>query len=247
VAAKNWRLVAPDATPNHFETPNVLVYGAVDGEVLERVGRVADEQVTKLRKFFKSDAERPFVRGRMTLYVFDKRYDYGEVGAMLERREIPATWRGHWYYSPADVYGCLLLGTEKQVPPGLVAQVLAGGYVASRGKPPHWFAEGVARAIAARTEPKDPRVKLWDDQALRLVATTNPPDAFLSGKLPPEDADVLSYAFAKSLMNPPARFTGLLAALEAGAGFEKAFEKAYGATPAQMATQWAQRPPKRGR
>ena len=61
-------------------------------------------------------ADRSLVKGRLTLYVFDKRYDYGEVGTMLERREIPASWRGHWRYTGVDAYGCVLLTGTKRPP-----------------------------------------------------------------------------------------------------------------------------------
>lgn len=246
LAAKNWKLILPDATPAREETANFLLYGSVRPELLAEVARVAEEQAVKLRKLFKTPADKPLVHGRLTLYVFDKRYDYGEVGTMLERRELPSTWRGHWHFTPADAYGCLLLVGNK-VPPGLVAQQLAGAYLASRGKSPRWFAEGAARAVAARTEPKDPRVKLWDDQIARILAASPQPEAFLSGGIGPEDADILSYSFVKYLMLQSARFTALLTALDAGTDFDAAFAKAYGASPAELVLPWAERAPKRGR
>jgi mono/diheme cytochrome c family protein len=246
LADKNWKLILPDAKPVHEETSNFLLYGSVRPELLAEVARVAEEQTLKLRKLFKTSADKPFIHGRLTLYVFDKRYDYGEVGAMLERRELPSTWRGHWHFTPVDAYGCLLLVGDK-APPGLVAQQLAGSYLASRGKSPRWFAEGAARAVAARVEPKDPRVKLWDDQVARILAASPKPEAFLSGGISPEDADILSYSFVKYLMLQAARFSALVAALDAGTTFDAAFAKAYGASPEEIVPQWAERAPKRGR
>jgi len=246
LAEKNWRLVSPDSKPRQEETDDFLVYGAVSPEVLAGVARVADEQASRLRKFFKTPSDARFIHGRMTLFVFDKRYDYGEVGAMLERREIPATWRGHWTFTPANAYGCLLIAGDK-VSPGLVAQQLAATYVASRGNSPRWFAEGVGRAIAARVEPKDSRIKLWDDQVSRIVAASPKPEAFLTGGLAPEDADILSYAFVRHLMQQTSRFAALMAALDAGTSFNAAFAKAYGASPEALAGPWSQRPLKRGR
>ncbi len=212
LSAKTWRLILPDVEANREESENVLVVGGVGKEVLAEVALTADEQVAKLRKLFKVPDNEPLIRGRLTLYVFDKRYDYGEVGTMLEHRELPLTWHGHWAYSPLEPYGCILLSDRGKAPPGLVAQQIAGVYVASLGNVPRWFSEGSARAIAARIDPKDPRVQQWDDRVAEVLATTDKPEGFLTEKLPPEDGDVLSYSFvSKLLMSPTTRYVALIA------------------------------------
>jgi mono/diheme cytochrome c family protein len=246
LAAKNWRLILPDAITNHEETANVLIYSTVGSEVLADVAHVADEQVAKLRKLFKVPDDQPFIKGRLTLFVFDKRYDYGEVGTMLEHREIPSVWRGHWRYTIVDAYGCLLLSDDR-VSPGLVAQQIAGTYVASLGKIPHWFSEGTARAVAARFEPKDPRVKLWDDQVARIAYAQAKPDTFLTGDLAPEESDILGYSYVKFLMTSAPRYAALILALQQGTAFEGAFAKSFGASPSQATAPWASRIANRGR
>ena len=246
LAAKNWRLILPDVPPNQESTSNVLLVGSVSPEVLADVGRLADEQATRLRKAFKLAADEPLVKGRLTLYVFDKRYDYGEVGTMLESREIPSAWRGHWRFTGADAYGCVLLSGER-AQSGVVAQVMAGAYVASLGKIPRWFADGSGRALAARLDAKDARVKLWDDQVPRILGSTEKPEGFLTASLPAEDNDILSYSYAKYLMSASARYSALIAALQQGAAFEQAFTKNFGATPSQVVAQWLPKAGKRGR
>ncbi len=245
LAERNWRLILPDSPPEHVETAQVLVYGSVGRELLESVARVADEQVAAMARLLKLPAE-PLVKGRVTLYVFDKRYDYGEVGTMLERRVIPAAWRGHWRYTGVDAYGCLLLDSD-DVPPGLVAQQIAGAYVASLGKVPHWFSEGTARALAATLDPRDGRVKAWDAATAKLLQTVDKPDAFLAGQLPPEEGDVLSYGFARHLMASADRFGGILQSLAQGTSFDAAFEANYRAMPASVAADWIKRANRRGR
>lgn len=244
LAAKNWRLILPDAKTSREETASVLLYTNVSPEVLSDVAHVADEQVAKLRKFFKVPADEPFIKGRLTLFVFDKRDDYGEVGTMLEHREIPSAWRGHWRYTIVDAYGCVLLDGD-HVSPGLVAQQIAGAYVANLGKIPRWFSEGTARAVAAKVEPKDPRVKLWDDQVGRIAYTQEKPDAFLTGDLAPEDCDILSYSYVKFLMTSAPRYSALIAALQQGTAFEAAFAKSFGASPGEATSAWASRVAKR--
>ena len=240
LAEKNWRLISPDAESQREETTGVLVYGNVAAELLAEVARTADEQMARLAKLFEHPPAEPLIKGRITLYVFDKRYDYGEVGIMLERREIPIAWRGHWRYTVIDAYGCILLD-GREVPPGRVAQQIAGAYIAGLGDAPRWFAEGSARAIAARVDPRNDQVRSWDDEARRVVESAATPEAFLSGELAPEDTDVLSYSFVDYLMSNTKRYTGLVAAVREGTPFDEAFESAYRATPAEVAATWKTR------
>ncbi len=244
-AAKTWRLILPDAVAHQAETPNVLVVGSANEARLAEIGKSADEQVQRIRRLFKLPPDEPLVKGRITLFVFEKRYDYAEVGTMLERREIPAAWRGHWMFNGADAYACLLLTSDGSAGPGLIAQQLAGVYVASLGKIPRWFTEGTARAVAAKLEPKDPRVKLWDDQVPQILATSEQPANFLQGTLAPEPNDILSYSFVKFLMGAGNRFAPLLAALQRGAPFEAEFAKTFNAAPEDLIPTWIGRVSKR--
>lgn len=240
LAAKNWQLVLPDTKAVVIDSPQVLVYGSVDRQQLEHVARVADEQAAAIAKLFKLSPSGPLVKGRITLYVFDKRFDYAELGTMLERRELPADWRGHWRYTGVDAYSCLLL-TSDELPKGLVAQQIAGAYVASLGKVPRWFSEGTARAVAARLDPRDQRVKQWDAAVTRLLQSLEMPEAFLEGKLAPEEADALSYGFVKQLMASASRFNRLLQSLTAGQAFDAAFGEAMKASPSELAGEWVRR------
>jgi hypothetical protein len=246
LALKNWKLMLPDSPPRQEESENVLVLGHVAPEILADVARTADEQVARMRKTLKLTTTGPLIKGRLTLFVFDKRYDYAEAGTMLESRDIPPTSRGHWRFTGVDAYGCALLSNER-VPPALMAQIVGGAFVASLGKIPHWFAEGSGRALAARSDAKDPRVKLWDDQLPRILATSPKPDSFLTGKLSPEEADIVSYGFVKSLMSGSSHYVSLIAALEQGAEFDTAFAKNFGGAPASIATAWVAKAMKRGR
>ncbi len=217
------------------------MYGTVARVVLAEVAKVADEQTARLAKLFKTPKGQPFVKGGVTLYVFDKRYDYGEIGTMLEKRQIPEEWRGHWQYNGVDAYGCVLLEGD-QVPASLVAQQLAGAYVASLGKVPRWFAEGSGtRGGSHDRSARYARVKRWDDQVGEILKSTDKPAAFLTGELSPESSDVLSYSFVKYLLAQSSRYTQLLAALRSGTDFDKAFVEAYRDSPAALAPTWANR------
>jgi len=251
LAAKNWRLTLPDAPAEKgaLETKNFVLYGNVGEEALTNVSHIAEDQAAKLLKQFKASADEPFVKGRLTIYVFRKRYDYGEIGTMVEKRDIPTNWRGHWRFAPPDAYACVLQpGHGEYLLPALVTQQIAGAYLASQGHLPRWFVEGSARALAARLEPKDPQVKRWDDQVPAALAQCKKADDFVTGALPQEESDALGYGFVKFLIKKPGPYQAMLASIRGGASFDQAFALHFHGTPSQLAAAWiASGPTKRGR
>jgi hypothetical protein len=248
LAAKTWGLMLPDSKPSQHETANFLVMGNVGESTLAEVGKSAEASLPKLAKLLSLPAWEPLVKGRMTLFVFDKRYDYAEIGTMVEKREIPQDWRGHWRFTIVDAYGCIVPPPDKQygLAP-LVAQQVAGVYVASLGKVPRWFAEGSARTMASRIDPKDPRVRRWDDEVGGALSRCEKPDSFITGGMLPEDADILSYSFVKFLATSGTRYQALLKSLREGAPFEPTFARVFGGSPNQVTAAWAGRAAKRGR
>jgi hypothetical protein len=67
-------------------------------------------------------------------------------------------------------------------------------------------------------------------------------DAFMTGNMPPEDADVAGYGFVKHLTRSSGRFQTLLEALRAGMSIDQALVKSHGAGPRQLAAAWSGRP-----
>ena len=240
----------PDMPTDRAETDHFLVYGSLGIKELEEVGRLAEEQLPKIEKTLKTPNLSPFIKGRMTIYAFQKHYDYGEIGTMLERREIPTESHGHWRYTIVDAYGCV-------VPPkhgeyslaALLCQEIAAVYVAGQGQGsvPKWFAEGSGRAIAARLYAKDPLIRQWDERIMPSLSESTKPDDFMKGILNPEDSAVLSYSFVKMLLTNTARYNSMLNAVRSGAPFGDAFAKAFGNSPDQVAMGWVSPSSKKGR
>lgn len=243
LAGENWRLGMPNSQPARFESTNFLVLGNVGEATLADIGARAEAMAPKVAAVFKAPADQPLIKGRMTLFVFGERYDYSEFGQMVERRQIPKEWRGHWLFNTVDSYGAL-------VPPRngeyslelLVAQQLAGAYAASLGKTPRWFAEGAARSAAARLDASDPRVVAWNEQVPAALAAMSSADDGVNGKLPPELNDIANYSYVNFLMNDGKRFSKLLDQLKQGVAFDKAFPDAFGGNPAQVAEAWIKKP-----
>lgn len=239
-AEQNWKLGMPGIDMQRAETVNFLLLGNVGENTLADFGQQAEALIPQISSLFKVPAGQPLVKGRVTLYFFRQRYDYAEFGKMVEKRAIPAEWRGHWNFTIVDAYGALIPPrTDEYSLQALLAQQIAGTYVASLGKAPHWFAEGSARVAASLVQADDPRVAGWDESLSAVLGSMNSPDDFLTGKLPPEAADVASYSFVKFLKSDGKRYDGLLQALRDGDDFTAAFPAIYGGSPAQLAQRWA--------
>jgi hypothetical protein len=236
---KNWHLVLPDSQDNHTESEHFLLYGNVNAEDLADVGRQAEALVPKLEKILKVPAGEPMIKGRMTIFAFEKHYDYGEIGKMLEHREIPAESRGHWHYDVVDAYAAIVPPKNSEYSlDALLAQQIASVYVASQGNVPHWFADGSGRAVAAKINAKDSRVRQWESRLTPALAEMAKPTDLLDGKLTPADSEAVSFGFARSLMSNAGRFNGLLSAVHGGMKFDDAFAKAYGGPPKQVIETW---------
>jgi mono/diheme cytochrome c family protein len=242
-SADYWKLGMPGVDRDTVETENFLLMGNIGEEKLGAMGELAEQVKSKLEPILRIPAGRPLIKGRMTLYFFPQRYDYSEFGKMVEKRALPQPWRGHWRYNVIDAYAAMIPSrTDAYSAEVLLAQQIAGAYVASlEGMPPRWFAEGVARAAAAKIGSDDSRVTEWDEQIADLAASQSKPDDFLTGKLPAEQADILSYSFAKFLMSDAGRFGKLLQSLQGGEDFDKAFAASYGGPPEQAAALWVRR------
>ena len=239
LAAKNWRLVLPDTAPDRVETEHFLLLGNVGSARLAQYGSAADALIPRISKLFKAASREPLLKGGMTLYCFKGSYDYGEFGRMVEKRDLPPHAHGHFRYTTVDAYGVLHVSpSQEDSLEALLAEQIAGIYIASRGESPAWFQQGVARATAARIAPQEAQVVDWNQRLADALPRLQSADDFLTGKATAEDAEVLAYSYAKFLMNDARRFQKLVTGLGAGEEFGQAFADSYGARPEQVAIAW---------
>jgi mono/diheme cytochrome c family protein len=249
LADDNWRLGMPGTPANKSESTNFLVLGNVGENTLADIAQRAEALAPKVAEIFKAPREQALVKGRVTLFVFGERYDYGEFGKMVEKRDLPAAWRGHYRFSITDAYGAVLSPkTNDYSLDALIAQQLGAVYVASLGRGvPHWFAEGCGRVVASRLAPaSDRRITQWDDELSGVGAALSAPDDFLNNKLQPEQADICSFSFTKFLM-ADRRFPNLLDGLRKGGEFKTTFSQTFGASPEELTKTWIRNPPRVGR
>jgi mono/diheme cytochrome c family protein len=241
LADSNWRLAMAGVQPGRIESTNFIVMGNVMENVLNDIAQQAEVKAPKVAAIFKAPPDQPLVKGRMTLFVLGERYDYGEFGKMLEKRDLPPTWRGHHRYTVVDAYAAIFPSRNNEFSnEALVTQQIGALYVASLGSGvPRWFSEGTGRVVASRLAPNDPRVRAWDDDLKRVLPTMTAADDFMTGKLPPEESDIASYSFVKFLMADARKHNLLIDGLRKGGDFSKVFLEVYGAGPAQAAQAWA--------
>jgi hypothetical protein len=241
-ARRIWHLAIPDEKPLEKETKNFLVMGNVGPEKLDEVATVAEKTAATIARIYRAPEDKPLVKGKITLFVCNQRFDYSEFGKMVEEREIPASGRGHFHYDMVNAYGAIVPPNETEYSlAALVGQQVGGIYMASLGRTPQWFGEGAGGVIGLQIDSKDPRLKSWLGAIPQVLSSGVKPDGFLARSLPEEENDVLAMGFVKALMGPSSKFNSLLTGLRQGTDFETAFHRAYNATPKQAADIWAAR------
>jgi hypothetical protein len=242
LADKNWRLASPDAAPAKQAAEQFILLGNLSPARMEEVADLAKQMEAKVAKTLQVPDGEPFLKGKLTVFAFKKHFDYTEFGTMVERRELPTGWHGHWRYNVVDCYGCVLVPNDEAGVALTLAEVFAGAYLENQGRMPRWFSEGAARVIAARAIAKDPLAKHWDEVVREAIAAGRGPDEFLNaGDLLSDEGAALSYGLMKSLLTRMPKFVAMLRELRGGAEFEPAFRKHFGDTPAALAAAWAQR------
>jgi len=243
LADANWRLAMADFAAERAETKDLYVIGNVGTNEITDISTTGQALVPRIAELFKAPADEPLVKGRMTLFVFARTYDYSEIGMMVEKREIPANSRGHFRYTVIDAYGAFPVPRADYGVEGVLAQQIGGCYVASlgQGTVPTWFAEGCGRVAASRLA-DDSRIRSWSDAIPQVVASMSKPDDFQTNSLDADSTGVAAYSFVSFLMKDASKFQKLMGELRAGKDFNQSFATAYGGSPAQAAAAWARKP-----
>lgn len=250
IAGENIKLVVPsDADVTEEITEHFLVVGDGAPDTIKLVADLAEQQMKAVKSVVSADAGQAFFKGRATIFVMSKRYDYSEFAKMVEGRGIPTGWSSHWKYDGIDGY-VSLVATDRDDEDAIEARLtspLVSLAVATRGGDvPRWLAEGTGKVIAKRhgnTEKsprgrtKKPAVNQELVEALRAMGSAK---QFLDGRLTPEHSDLIATDLMSAMLDRAQRkgFDGLLRNLSRGLPFEKAFIQSFEATPQQFVEAW---------
>lgn len=240
-ARKNWRLALPNQPATSQTTEHFLLVGNVPSSLLTQIGAAAEKQRSQIAKTIGQGGKEPLIKGRVTIFVPARRFEYSEFGTMVEGVDLPAAERSHYSYSIVDAYVCLTAPREvDEAVEAQLAEELAGVYLsaASAAQTPRWFTEGSARAIVARIHPRHDRVQAWNDALPTALARIKQPDDFMEGRLDNASEAALSYGFCQALLSNSAKYRMLLKSVGAGDSLAQAMQESYGAQPAQLAAAW---------
>jgi hypothetical protein len=236
-----WHLAIPDERASTATSKHFLAIGNLPESQMEKLLSEAERQAGEVQKLLGA-GDQPFNKARVTLYVFDHRIDYREFGTMVERRSLPDDLRGHAEYDIVHPYVAIVADDNSQEDMAcLLAEQLGTLCVADRsqGRLPDWFCEGAGKAIAARIHPRETMVKKWREELPAAVAAAKPPEAFMTGKLPPTTTSLLSFGFVDGLMQKQANFDRLVAAASTAGDFDAACEEVFKKSGKELAELWA--------
>jgi mono/diheme cytochrome c family protein len=246
-AKVKWKLLtARSSTAQFVETDHFLVTGTASKKTLVLVGSLAEKQIKMIEGVVpESDiSAEAFYRGKATIYVLPKRYDYSEFSKMVERRGLPIEWKSHWMFDGIDAYVAMVAterDTEKEIESRLASPLTALA-VATRGNDvPRWFAEGIGVVTAMRKSKLDreDRIRV-ESETTAAISAMKDGKSFLGGKMSPKQADRIGAAIATTLLsrNQRRNYEQLLRELEKGSSFEKVFTKVFRATPQAFIDAW---------
>lgn len=241
-ADAKWRLGMGTVQPETVETEQFLFYGNVGQNTLQELADAAEKVSADVREALGTPKSAPLAKGKIVLFVVAQRYDFGEFSQMVDRRTAAGDRFGYARYTIVDGYGVVLPSRDGGFSnEALLAEQIGAVHIGAQGKDvPEWFYVGAGQMAAAALYEDDPRIAGWNDQLSAAVGQMRSPDDFLTGRVPPEVAQVASWSFVDYLARDRRKFGNLMNALREGQPFTPAFVRAYGGPPQQVAVLWAQ-------
>jgi len=237
LAGKTWKLVMDGVESNSLPGKNFVITGSTTESRLTDVSRLCEKLAPKIASSLKADSSKPLVKGNISIFVFDKRYDFSEFGKMVEKLDLPKDVNGYWGYTTIDAYAAVVM-TRNKGADGIKASLthqIAAIHVASLAPDvPRWFADGMGLWTAKKLLGKDEAMKSLDGRAEQAMVSMVNPDDFVTNKMPADKAALVSYLFIKQLRSNSRAYSKLIKAMGQGRTFAKSFETAFGKSPSQM-------------
>ena len=232
-----WNLVMADSPAEHAESKNFRVVGMpIDGGY-EDLAKEAESIAKTISAHLDTDSREYFIRGNGTIFVVTRRYDFGEFGKMVLRREFPRGINSYWEHSGTIAWTSLLKTRDKSFEDLRVdlTRQLASLHVADlSASVPRWFADGLGFCTAKALNRKDPTVQSWEKEAGAAAQSMSKPDDFLMNRMDVDKSGLVSFLFVSRLKSNTSRFKKLMTGLRDGKNFDKVFAEAYGGSPEKL-------------
>lgn len=237
-AKSAWPKANPDSPFELIEAGDFTILGNLGSVRMQEFVKQAQDERNKIVGSLKLPAGQPIVKGRITLLVFDKKFEYAEWGRVAEGRELAADQLAHWKFNFIDSYGCIVNQGNAEDTAPLISEIIAGAYLDSLDSAaPRWFAVGTARNIASKIHGKSMLTKQWQDGLATAMGSGISSNAVVSARNPDGNVAALSQGFVKEMMKSPA-WTLLMSSISKGNKFDAAFQQAYRSDPDTLMKNW---------
>jgi len=231
-ARANWQIVAPKSSPDEANDGEFHIIGNIGKGASEKLLAQANQASKSLRRQLKLSGKDPLVKGGFTIFALKSRYDYSELGKMLEKRELPSEWSAHWRKETPDFYIAMVYdASEAKLNELSLLQQLTSAWIASHEGAPKWFAEGAGRnALANAVGANDARVQPWNQRFAGLMTELKSVQPILEGKMNEEDEAILGFGLIRRLQATQLRqkYELTLKQLASGNRFDEVFTKNLG-------------------
>ena len=231
-ARDRWKIVSPATMAQEKSNQDFHVLGNVGPNVLEQVLTAAESAAKTVRKQYRLSPKEPMVRGGITIYVLKSRYDYSELGTMLEKRSLPQDWSSHWKRDVLDMYIAMVPDkSNAKLNESALLQQITSVWMASHEGVPKWFADGAGRAaLASAVGPNDQRVKPWMQRLPSLIGEIKDVKPLMEGKLNDEDEAIVGFALVRTMQSTAMKrnYDSVVRSISDGNKFDDSFNKSIG-------------------
>ena len=86
IAANKWQTAMSSGGATTANSKDLLIVSSYDQEKVDAVAEIAQSLAPKIKELFKATRKEPLIKGKTTLYLFERRYDFNEFGGH-ERRQ----------------------------------------------------------------------------------------------------------------------------------------------------------------
>ena len=240
LAAETWKLVMSDVKSETLFGKNFTVTGSTNESRLTDVSKLCEKMAPKIASSLRANTKKPLVKGNISIFVFDKRYDFSEFGKMVEKLDFPKEISGFWGYTTIDAYATVLMTRNQNaedIQVALAHQIAAVHVSSLAPDVPRWFADGMGLWTAKKILGKEDEMKSLDARAEKAAAGMTKPDDFVANRMPADKAALVSYLFIKQLRSNSSGYNKLMKGIGSGMTFEDSFKGAFGGSPSEILSQ----------
>jgi hypothetical protein len=241
-AEKLWRRALPDEQPIVEPRDGLVVIGNAQATDMASAAAAGEKAAHAVRRLL-VHGDAPLVKGGMAVYVFAQPVDYSEFWEVVLGDERPKGLVANAGMIGDVAYGAFVLPPASQGDTAANAEAFAAEQIAAaafvaRGAPA-WFAGGAGRMAAMKVSPKAPVVKAWRREPLEHLQRLESGDDYFDGRAGAVATAGIGGGFIPSIAKSESRLRAVVAAIDAGASFDKAFADVFKESPRSLFAAWS--------